>query len=93
MSACLNPRSCFPLKTVLNELGDSYQTYVNTYKSHSMATHHGGAVEPLDKDSSPHEHGTATPSNYNHEDMDKFKNVEQENHTILKALIRNLDDL
>ena len=58
-----------------------------------MATHHRGAGEPLDRDSTPHEQGTDVPSNYNHEDMDKFENVEQENHTTLKALIRNLDDL
>ena len=93
MSAHCNPRLCSPLKMLLNKLGDSYQTYVNTYKTHAMATHHGGAGEPLDKDSTPHEHGTDVPSNYNHEDMDNFENVEKENHTTLKALTRNLDDL
>ena len=50
-----------------------------------MATHHGGAGEPLDKDSTPHEHGINAPSNYNHENMDNFKNVEQETHTTLKG--------
>ena len=58
-----------------------------------MATCHRGAVEPLDRDSVPHEHGTDAPSDYNHEDMDNFANVEHENHTTLKALIRDLDDL
>ena len=58
-----------------------------------MATHHIGAGEPLDRDSVPHEHSTDDPSDYNHEDMDNFKNVEHENHTTLKALTRNLDDL
>ena len=77
---------------VLNKLGDSYQTYVNTYKNHAMATHHGGAGEPLDKDLTPHEHGPDAPSDYNHEDIHTFENVEQENHTTLKALTRNLDD-
>ena len=32
-------------------------------------------------------------SDHHHEDMDNFKNVEHENHTTLKALTRNLDDL
>ena len=58
-----------------------------------MATHHRGAREPLDRDSTPHEHITDAPSNYNHENMDNFENVEQENQTTLKALARNLDDL
>ena len=93
MSAHCNPRSCSLLKAVLNKLGDSYQTYVNTYKTHTMATCHGGAGEPLDRDSAPLEHGTNALSNYNHEDMDNFENVEHENHTTLKALTRNLDDL
>ena len=58
-----------------------------------MATYHGGAGEPLDRDSPPLEHGTNDPSDYNHEDMDNFENVDHENHTTLKALTRNLDDL
>ena len=93
MSACCNPRSHSPLKTVLNKLGHSYQTYINTYKSHAMATHHGGAVEPLDGYSAQHKHSTDALSDYNHEDMDNFENVEHENYSTLKALTRNLDDL
>ena len=47
----------------------------------------------MDRDSAPHEHSTDAPSDYNQEDMDNFENVEHENHTTLKALTRNLDDL
>ena len=93
MTACCNPRLHSLLKTVFNKLEDSYQTYINTYKTHTMATHHRGAGEPMGRDSTPHEHSTDALSDYNHEDMDNFKNVEQENHTTLKALTRNLDDL
>ena len=93
MSACHNLRLCSLLKTVLNKLGDSYQTYVNTYKTHAMATHHRGAGQPLDVDPTPHEQGTDILSNYHHEDMDNFKNVEHEKHTTLKALTKDLDDL
>ena len=49
--------------------------------------------KPLDRDPTPHEHGTDAPGNYNREDMDNFKNVEHENHTTLRPLTRNLDDL
>ena len=58
MSACLSLRSCSPLKTVLNKLGDSYQTYINTYKTHAMATHYGGTGQPLERDPTPYEQDT-----------------------------------
>ena len=93
MSVCCNLLSCSPLKTVLNKLGDSYQTYINTYKTHAMATHHRGAGQPLDRDPTPQEQGTDVLNDYHHENMDNFENVEHETHTTLKALTRDLDDL
>ena len=50
MSACLNLRLHSPLKTVLGRIGDTYQAYCNTYKTHAMATHHGDSGQPLDRD-------------------------------------------
>ena len=50
MSACHNLRSCTPLKTVFRKLGETYQAYCNTYKTHAMAIHHGGSGNPLDRD-------------------------------------------
>ena len=95
MSAHCNLRSYSPLKTVLNMLGDTYQVYCNTYKTYTMATCHGGSGQSLDRDATPI--GKDTDVNilhdYHHEDMDDFENVEQENHTNLAALIRELDDL
>ena len=43
-------RSHSPLKTVFGKLEDTYQAYCNTYKTHTMATHHGGSGHPLDSD-------------------------------------------
>ena len=95
MSAHHNLRSCSLLKTVLNWLGDTYQDYCNTYKTHTMTTHHGGAGQPLDRDATPN--GKDTDGNilhnYHHEDIDDFENVEQENHTNLATLTWELDDL
>ena len=93
MSACSNLRLCSPLKTVFNKLGDTYQVYCNTYKTHTMATCHGGAGQPLDRDITPHGQDTDILNDYHHEDMDNFENMEQENHTTLKAHTRDLDDL
>ena len=57
-----------------------------------MATSHGGTGQPLDRDPNLHEQSTNILSNHL-EDMDNFENVEHENHTTLKALTKNLDDL
>ena len=39
-----------PLKTVFGKIGDTYQAYYKTFKTHAMATHHGGSGQPLDRD-------------------------------------------
>ena len=57
-----------------------------------MATHHGGAGQPSDRDPYLTEQDTDIPSNHL-EDVDNFKNVEHENHITLKALTTNLDNL
>ena len=43
-----------PLKTILKKITDRYQAYCTTYKMHSMATCHGGAGCPIDRDIEPH---------------------------------------
>ena len=95
MSAHHNLRSHHPLKTMLNRQGDTYQAYCNTYKTHTMATHHRGSGQPMDRDATPNGKDTDVniPHNYHHEDTDDFENIEQENHTNLAALTRELDDL
>ena len=57
-----------------------------------MASHHRGAGLPSDRDPNLPEQDTDIPSNYL-KGIDNFENVEHENHTTLKALTRNLDDL
>ena len=93
MSAHHSLRSCLPLKSVLNKIGDSYQTYINTYKTHALATCHGGHRKPLKRVPTPHEQDPDTPSKYHHKEIDNFENVEHENHTTLRTLTRELDHL
>ena len=50
MSSHCNLRLHSPLKTVLGRMGDTYQAYCNTYKTHAVATHQGGSGQPLDRD-------------------------------------------
>ena len=35
---------------MLRKIRDKYQAYCTTYKTHPMATHHGGAGSPIDRD-------------------------------------------
>ena len=60
-----------------------------------MAIHHRGSGQPLDRHGTPIGKDTDVniPHDYHHEDTDDFENVEQENHTNLAALTRELDDL
>ena len=58
-----------------------------------MATHHGGAGQPLDRDTTPQGQDTDIPNDYHHEDMDNFENMEQGTHTNLEILTQDLDDL
>ena len=54
MSACCSLRSHSPLKTVFGKIGDTYQAYCHTYKTHAMAIHHGGSGQHSDRDSNAH---------------------------------------
>ena len=64
MSAHCSFWMCSPLKKVFNKIEDSYQTYVNSYKTHAMAIHHGGTGKPSEKDSDPQENDVAIPNEY-----------------------------
>ena len=58
-----------------------------------MATHHGGTGEPLERDPNPQEQDIDTPNDYQHEDIDDFENVENENHSQLNDLTKASDHL
>ena len=60
-----------------------------------MAIHHRGSGQPLDRDATLTGKDTDVDilHNYHHEDMDDFENIEQENHTNLAAVTRQLNDL
>ena len=92
MSACHSFRMSSPLKKELNKIEDSYQTYINTCKTHTMATHHGGIGQPPEKDPNPQEQDVNV-YNENQEDVDDFETVEPEHHTQLRGLTSEIDYL
>ena len=58
------------LKTVLARIKQRYQTYYTVYKMHAMATHHGGAGCPIDRDVDIHvEDAEATGIDNNNESV------------------------
>ena len=52
MTGCCNKTTnwaCSPFKTMLRNIGDRYQSYCSTYKTHAVTTHHG-EMGPAGKD-------------------------------------------
>ena len=92
MSACHSYQTHSPLKKVLSKLEDSYQTYINTNEAHTMATCHGGTVQPPEKDPNPQEQDIDIPNEYQ-EDIHDFENIEHENHVWLRDLMNVVDYL
>ena len=81
-----------PLKKVLNKIEDSYQTYINSYKTHVMATHHGGTGKPLEQHSDPWENNVTIHNEYQ-EDINDFENIEPDHHEKLRDLNEEIDHL
>ena len=96
MSAHHSLRSHSPLKTVFGKIGDTYQAYCHTYKTHAMATQHGGSGQPSDRDINAHETTDTDMEHaqeFHHVNTNDFKDSEPNNHTRLMAITRELDDL
>ena len=107
MSAHHSIRSCSPLKSVFGKIGDTYQSYCNTYKMHPMATCHGGIGHPLDRDITLNkenpENGESEIENthdfdvtialHESEETGHPKGPEHNTYTKLATLTRELDDL
>ena len=91
MSACQSLRSHSPLKTVFGKIGNTYQAYCHTYKTHAMATHHGGSGQPTDRDITAHK--TTDPEIEHTQGTNDFKESEPNNPTRLTLITRELDDL
>ena len=92
MSAHCNFQMCSPLKKVLNKIEDSYQTYINAYKTHAMATCHGGTGKPSEKDSDPQENDVVIHDKYQ-ADINDFENIKPDHHERLRVLTHEKDHL
>ena len=100
MSACHSLRLCLPFKTVFGKIGDTDPAYCNTYKTHAMATHHGGSRQLLDRDTNVirEAHKVVNTDiedmqNFHPVDTNHFEDLEHNNPARLVAITRELDDL
>ena len=100
MSAHCSLRSHSPLKTVFGKLGDTYQAYSNTNKTHAMVTHYEGSGNPLDRDIDVTREKQTTvdtdvedTQDFHPVETDHFEDPEYNNPAKLTALTRELDDL
>ena len=94
MSAHNSLRPCSPHKTVFRKIGDTYQAYCHTYKTHAIAICHEVSGQHLDRDINAHE---TTDTKIEHAQefhhMNDFKDSEPNNPARLTAITRELDDL
>ena len=89
----------FTTKNILWETR-RYQVYCNMYKTHAMATHHGGSGNPWDRDiAMTSDNQTAIDTDvgaaqdFHPVETDHFEDLEHNNPARLTAITRELDDL
>ena len=92
MSTCCNFKTYSPLKKVLNKIEDPHNTYINPYRTHTMATHHGGTGNPSEKNSEPQEYDVTIHDEYQ-ADINDLENVESDHHERLRDLTHEIDHL
>ena len=80
------------LKKVLNKIEDSYQTYLNLYKAHAMATCHGGTGKHSEKDSDPQKNDVSIHDEYM-AGLNDFEKIEPDHHARLRDLTNEIDYL
>ena len=72
----------FPIKRLLTKIEDSYQTYINYYKTHAMATHYGGIVDTSMSNSKHHD----MDANDSQGDINDLENIEPTHQAGLKDI-------
>ena len=92
MSAHRRLWTCSPIKKILKKIGDSYQTYINYDKTHTMATYYGGIGNA--NDSEPQDINADIQDQDEYQtDMNDLENVETDHQLGLRALTRKLEQL
>ena len=75
MSACHRLWTYTPIKKLLTKIGDSYQTYINYYKTHAMATCYSSIDDTSMSNSEHHD----IDANDSQADINDLENIEPTN--------------
>ena len=89
MSACQQLWTHSPIRKILNKIGDSCQTYINYYKTHAMATHHGRIGDTSMSNSENHD---MDADNYQ-ADINDLENIEPTHQAGLRDLTHKMEQL
>ena len=73
----------FPIKKILNKIGDSCQNYINYYKTHTLATCYGRIGNALVNDSESQDINANIQDEYQ-ADINDLENIEPDHQTGLK---------
>ena len=79
-----------PLRKVLNKIEESYQMYINSYKTQAMATCHEGTIKSSEKDSDTQENDVTNQDEYQ-ADINDFGNIEPDHHVRFRDLSNKID--
>ena len=71
-----------PIKKILNKIGDSCQTYINYYKTHTMVAHCGRIGDTSMNNSENHD----MDANNNQADINDLENIEPTHQAGLRDL-------
>ena len=92
MSARRKLQTHSPIKTILNKIVDSYQTYINHHKAHTMATNYGGIGKPLENNSDPQDTNANIQDDCQAETND-LANIEPDHQAGLRDLTHEKEQL
>ena len=92
MSACQRLQTCSPIKKILNKIGDSCQTYINYYKTHTIASYYRGIGNTSVNNSEPQDIDADIQDNYQG-DINDLENIEPDHQAGLKDLPHEIQQL
>ena len=89
MSASWRLQTCSPIKKLLTKIRDSYQTYINYYKTHAMATYYGGIGDTSMSNSKNHN----MDANDSQADINDLENIEPTHWAGLRDLTHEIEQM
>ena len=92
MSACQRLQTHSPIKKILNKIRDSSQTYINYYKTHTMATRYGRIGDTSINKSEHHNMNANIQDNYQ-ADINDLENIEPNHQAGLRDLTCKIKQL